>query len=59
MQDATMFNIQLGLTTFRSVYQNQWDLIMAGSVLAILPILIVYIAGQRYFVRGIATSGMK
>jgi multiple sugar transport system permease protein len=32
---------------------------MAGSVLAILPILIVYIAGQRYFVRGIATSGMK
>jgi multiple sugar transport system permease protein len=59
MQDATMFNIQLGLTTFRSVYQNQWDLIMAGSVLAILPILLVYIAGQRYFVRGIATSGMK
>jgi len=54
-----MFNIQLGLTTFRSVYQNQWDLIMAGSVLAILPILIVYIAGQRYFVRGIATTGMK
>jgi ABC-type glycerol-3-phosphate transport system permease component len=28
-------------------------------VLAILPILIVYIAGQRYFVRGIATTGMK
>jgi multiple sugar transport system permease protein len=32
---------------------------MAGSVLAILPILLVYIAGQRYFVRGIATTGMK
>src|SRR2546430_8284515 len=59
MQDATMFNIQLGLTTFRSVFQNQWALLMAGSVLAILPILLVYIAGQRYFVRGIATSGMK
>src|ERR1700682_3296233 len=59
MQSREMFNIQLGLTTFRSVYQNQWDLIMAGSVLAILPILVVYIAGQRYFVRGIATTGMK
>jgi multiple sugar transport system permease protein len=59
MQDQTMFNIQLGLTTFRSVYQNQWDLIMAGSVLAILPILLVYLVGQRYFVRGIATTGMK
>jgi multiple sugar transport system permease protein len=59
MQDATMFNIQLGLTTFRGVYQNQWDLIMAGSVLAILPILIIYVAGQRYFVGGGATTGMK
>src|ERR1700694_1259127 len=59
MQSREMFNIQLGLTTFRSVYQNQWDLIMAGAGVAILPILVVYIAGQRYFVRGIATTGMK
>ena len=59
MQDSTMYNIQLGLVTFRGAYQNQWNLIMAGSVLAILPILLVYIAGQRYFVRGIATTGMK
>ncbi|GAC1478937.1 MAG: carbohydrate ABC transporter permease [Candidatus Dormibacteria bacterium] len=59
MQTSNMFNIQLGLVTFRQVYQNQWDLIMAGSVIAILPILIVYVAGQRYFVRGIATTGLK
>jgi multiple sugar transport system permease protein len=59
MQDATMYNIQLGLVTFRGAYQNQWNLIMAGSVLAILPILLVYLVGQRYFVRGIATTGMK
>jgi multiple sugar transport system permease protein len=59
MQSTNMFNLQLGLVTFRGQYQNQWDLIMAGSVLAILPIMIVYIAGQRYFVRGIATTGLK
>jgi multiple sugar transport system permease protein len=59
MQSPNMQNIQLGLVAFRGQYQNQWNLIMAGSVLAILPILIVYIAGQRYFVRGIATTGMK
>jgi multiple sugar transport system permease protein len=59
MQDSTMYNIQLGLVTFRGAYQNQWNLIMAGSVLAILPILLVYVVGQRYFVRGIATTGMK
>src|ERR1700719_2185942 len=44
MQDSTMYNIQLGLVTFRGAYQNQWNLIMAGSVLAILPLLLVYIA---------------
>jgi len=59
MTSPNMQNIQLGLVQFRGQYQNQWNLIMAGSVLAILPILIVYIAGQRYFVRGIATTGMK
>src|ERR1700716_4227420 len=59
MESPNMQNIQLGLVPFRGAYQNQWNLIMAGSVLAILPILIVYIAGQRYFVRGIATTGMK
>jgi len=59
MQSTSMFNLQLGLVTFRGQYQNQWDLIMAGSVIAILPIMIVYIAGQRYFVRGIATAGLK
>jgi multiple sugar transport system permease protein len=59
MTSPNMQNIQLGLVQFRGQYQNQWNLIMAGSVLAILPILIIYIAGQRYFVRGIATTGMK
>ena len=59
MQSTNMFNLQLGLVTFRGQYQNQWDLIMAGSVIAIIPIMIVYIAGQRYFVRGIATTGLK
>src|SRR6202022_950285 len=59
MQSPDMQNIQLGLVTFRGAYQNQWNLIMAGSVLAIIPILLIYVAGQRYFVGGIATTGMK
>ncbi|HVD30884.1 MAG TPA: hypothetical protein VNE19_04140 [Methylomirabilota bacterium] len=59
MQTPDMFNIQLGLAAFRGVYQDLWDLIMAGSVIAILPILIIYILGQRYFVQGVATTGLK
>ena len=34
-------------------------MIMTGSVLSVLPILVIFLLGQRYFVRGIATSGMK
>ena len=36
-----------------------WHLIMAGAVISVLPILVVYIAGQKYFVQGIVMSGLK
>jgi multiple sugar transport system permease protein len=36
-----------------------YGLMFAGSVLSVLPIAIIFMAGQRYFVEGIATSGMK
>jgi len=36
-----------------------WHLLMAGSVISVLPILIVYIVGQRYFVQGIVMTGLK
>jgi len=36
-----------------------WNLVMAGSVVTVLPILIIYILGQKYFVQGIVTTGLK
>ncbi|MDH6363960.1 multiple sugar transport system permease protein [Enterococcus sp. PF1-24] len=51
--------IQLGLKMFVGLFDAEYALIMAASVVSILPVAIVFIAMQKYFVEGIATSGMK
>ncbi|WP_430611065.1 carbohydrate ABC transporter permease [Enterococcus sp. DIV0876] len=51
--------IQLGLKMFVGLYDAEYALIMAASVVSILPVGIVFLAMQKYFVEGIATSGMK
>nr|WP_203662821.1 carbohydrate ABC transporter permease [Lacticaseibacillus sp. 53-4] len=51
--------LQLGLKMFVGLYNTQYAYIMAASVLSILPVALVFLALQKYFVQGIATSGMK
>ncbi|KUO22374.1 carbohydrate ABC transporter permease [Streptomyces dysideae] len=54
-----LWTVQLGLRSFVGVYDSRYAMIMTGSVLSVLPILVVFLLGQRHFVQGIATSGMK
>ena len=54
-----LYTVQLGLAEFSFTYQTQWPELMAGSLIAIVPILIIFIAFQRYFIQGIVTSGVK
>lgn len=51
--------IQLGLKMFVSLYDADYASIMAASVVSILPVAIMFLAMQKQFVEGIATSGMK
>jgi multiple sugar transport system permease protein len=51
--------LQLGLTTFQGVHQTNTALLMAANVMSMLPILLLFFIAQRWFVRGIATSGLK
>lgn len=51
--------IQLGLKMFISQYSSDYGLIMAGSVLSLIPVLIVFLCLQRYFVEGVASTGLK
>lgn len=51
--------IQLGLKMFISQYSSDYGLIMAGSVLSLIPVIIVFLALQKYFVEGVASTGLK
>lgn len=51
--------IQLGLKMFIGQYSSDYGLIMAGSVLSLIPVLIVFLILQRYFVEGVAATGLK
>lgn len=53
------FTLPVGLAYFQSLHHTDWTLLMAASVMMILPILIVFIFNQRFFVEGIKLSGIK
>ena len=53
------YTIQLGLRTFIGYFNAEWHLMMAAACAAIIPVVIVFVLGQRYFVEGIATTGLK
>ncbi|MGV8964993.1 MAG: carbohydrate ABC transporter permease [Cellulomonas sp.] len=59
LRSPEIWTIQLGLKSFVGQYNAEYALIMTGSVLSVLPIAIIFMIGQRYFVEGIATSGLK
>jgi multiple sugar transport system permease protein len=59
LTDNSLWTVQLGLRSFIGQYDAEYAMIMTGSVLSVLPILVVFLLGQRYFVRGIATTGVK
>ena len=51
--------IQLGLRSFIGQYSSEYGLIMAGSVVTMIPVLAVFLSLQKYFVEGVASSGLK
>lgn len=51
--------LPLALAGLQGQYTTDWDVMMAGSVISILPMLAIYIFAQKYVVRGIASSGIK
>jgi multiple sugar transport system permease protein len=51
--------LQLGLTTFQGTHATATNLLMAANVMSILPVLILFLAAQKFFVRGIASTGLK
>jgi multiple sugar transport system permease protein len=60
IQDRQQYTLALGLQAFQSQHGGtEWNLLMAASVLVILPVLVLFFLAQRTFIEGIATTGMK
>jgi multiple sugar transport system permease protein len=51
--------VQLALAEFQEQFTNDWSLLMAAVVIATLPMVLLFLACQRQFIRGIATTGIK
>lgn len=54
-----MRTVQLGLTIFRGETNVEWNLLMAATTLVVLPLVVLFLAAQKYFVQGIVTTGLK
>lgn len=59
LKTETKKTIQLGLRMFIGQYSSEYGLIMAGSVVSLIPVIIVFLFLQKYFVEGVASTGLK
>jgi multiple sugar transport system permease protein len=59
LYDEVLFTLPIGLTRFQGMYVTYWSYTMAGGTLTVLPILILFLFTQQYFVRGVVLSGLK
>ena len=58
-QSESMKTVQLGLQMFRGSTTTHYNWLMAATLITVFPMVIVYFCAQKYFVQGIASSGMK
>ncbi len=59
LNDPDKQTLELGLRTYQTLNNEQWHLLMAGSVIVTLPLIVIFFVGQKYFVKGIALTGGK
>jgi multiple sugar transport system permease protein len=59
IRSPEFMTLPLGLSTLQGQFTTRWDVVMAGSVVSIVPIAIVYLLAQRHIIAGVATTGIK
>ncbi|HUS17418.1 MAG TPA: carbohydrate ABC transporter permease [Chloroflexia bacterium] len=58
-RDTDVMTLPVGLATLHGRYLTEWNLVMAGTVITIVPMALFFLLVQKYFVQGIARSGLK
>lgn len=59
LRDVQSFTLTAGLSLFQGQYVGKWPLLMAGALVSVIPMIILFVIAQRHFVRGIALTGIK
>jgi multiple sugar transport system permease protein len=59
LRDDKKFPLALGLMTLRGAYSSKWNYIMCGSLVMVVPALVLFAVGQKYFLSGIVMTGVK
>ncbi len=59
LQDKSSYTVPLGLNLMKGQYYTDWIGVMSMSLVSIIPILVVFVLFQRYFIQGIANTGIK
>ena len=59
IQSEPNMTLQLGLMTFQGAHLTNWPVLMAGTVTSQIPMLVAFVLAQRWFVRSLASSGLK
>lgn len=58
INSTSAMTLPLGLATFQGAHATEWTLLLAGNVMSLIPMLIVFFAAQRYFIRSVAATGL-
>ncbi len=59
IRSPELMTLPLGLATLKGQFTTEWDVVMAGSVVSIVPIALVYLLAQRHIIAGLAHTGLK
>ncbi len=58
INQTNKMTLPLGLATFQGAHTTEWTLVMAGNVMSLIPMLIIFFGAQRYFIRSVAATGL-
>lgn len=59
VRSSSLFTLPIGLQSLVSPYENNYDILITGAVLSVVPIILLFIAFQKYFISGLTAGGVK
>jgi multiple sugar transport system permease protein len=59
LRDLETFTLTAGLSLFQGQFVGKWPLLMAGALVSVIPMIVLFVIAQRHFVRGITMTGIK